>query len=127
MNAQPTPPGAEPAQLDAQAIARLRELDPDGRHGVLGRVLQTYDGSLQRLMAQAADALSRGDAAAVGIAAHTLKSSSSSVGALELSRLCAELERSVRAGETQHLAVQVENLLSEGRRVLGAVRAMLRS
>ena len=127
MNAQPTPPGADPAQLDPQAIARLRELDPDGRHGVLGRVLQTYDASLQRLMAQAGDALARGDPAAVGIAAHTLKSSSSSVGALELSRLCAELERSVRAGETQHLQVQVENLLSEGRRVLGAVRAMLRA
>jgi HPt (histidine-containing phosphotransfer) domain-containing protein len=127
MNAQPPLPGTEPAQLDAQALARLRELDPDGRHGVLERVLQTYDTSLQRLLAQAADALARGDPAAVGIAAHTLKSSSSSVGALELSRLCAELERSVRAGETQHLTVQVENLLSEGRRVLGAVRAMLRS
>jgi hypothetical protein len=117
MNAQPSPPGNEPAQLDPQAIARLRELDPDGRHGVLGRVMQTYDSSLQRLMAQAADALARGDAAAVGVAAHTLKSS----------RLCAELERAVRAGETQQLAVQVENLLSEGRRVLDAVRAMLRT
>jgi len=127
MNAQPSPPGHEPAQLDPQAIARLRELDPDGRHGVLGRVMQTYDSSLQRLLAQAADALARGDAAAVGVAAHTLKSSSSSVGALELSRLCAELERAVRVGETQHLAVQVENLLSEGRRVLDAVRAMLRT
>jgi HPt (histidine-containing phosphotransfer) domain-containing protein len=127
MNAQSPPPGAEPTQLDPQAISRLRELDPDGRQGVVARVLQTYDTSLQRLLAQAADALSRGDAAAVGIAAHTLKSSSSSVGALELSRLCAELERSVRVGETQHLAIQVENLLSEGRRVLGAVRAMLRA
>ena len=127
MNAQPSPPGNEPAQLDPQAIARLRELDPDGSHGVLGRVMQTYDTSLQRLMAQAADALARGDAAAVGVAAHTLKSSSSSVGALELSRQCAELERAVRAGETQNLAVQVENLLSEGRRVLDAVRAMLRT
>ena len=127
MNAQPTPPGADPAQLDPQAIARLRELDPDGRHGVLGRVLQTYDSSLQRLLAQAADALARGDAAAVGMAAHTLKSSSSSVGALELARQCAELERAVRAGEIQHLSDQVENLLSEGRRVLDAVRAMLRT
>ena len=127
MTSQANPPGNEPAQLDPQAIARLRELDPDGRHGVLGRVLQTYDSSLQRLMAQAADALARGDAAAAGIAAHTLKSSSSSVGALELARLCAELERAVRAGETQQLAAQVENLLSEGRRVLDAVRAMLRT
>jgi HPt (histidine-containing phosphotransfer) domain-containing protein len=127
MNAPSPHPGAEPVQLDPQAIARLRELDPDGRHGVVARVLQTYDTSLQRLLAQAADAQSRGDAAAVGISAHTLKSSSSSVGALELARLCAELERAVRVGELQHLAIQVENLLSEGRRVLDAVRAMLRS
>ena len=67
------------------------------------------------------------DSAAIGNLAHTLKSSSASVGALALSALCAEIERSVRAGETASLAPMVENLLSEGEAALGAVRAMLRN
>ncbi len=126
MNATPTPPAA-PLQLDEQALARLHELDPDGSHGVVVRVMRVFETSLMRLMAQATDARDRGDAAALGMVAHTLKSSSGSVGALDLAALCAEIERAVRAGEPVDLASRVENLLSEAERALGAVRAMLRA
>ena len=36
----------KPEPLDAQALARLRELDPDGRQGVVQRVLTAFDTSL---------------------------------------------------------------------------------
>lgn len=126
MNAKPTPPAA-PLQLDEQALGRLRELDPDGRHGVLLRVMRTYELSLLRLLAQAMEARDRGDIAAIGSIAHTLKSSSASVGALALSACCADIERTVRGGDTADIVPQVENLLSEGERALVAVRAMLRT
>jgi HPt (histidine-containing phosphotransfer) domain-containing protein len=128
MKTEPTAPAAAaPVQLDEQALARLRELDPEGRHGVVQRVLNAFETSLLRLMAQLVAARERTDPAAVGMVAHTLKSSSASIGALSLSARCAEIERAVRAGETADLPSQVENLLSEGERALVAVRAMLRT
>jgi HPt (histidine-containing phosphotransfer) domain-containing protein len=125
MNDKPIPPA--PVSLDEQALARLRELDPDGRHGVLLRVMRTFESSLLRLLAQAVEARDRGDIAGLGSIAHTLKSSSASVGALALSAGCAEIEKAVRAGETADIGPRVENLLSEGERALVAVRAMLRT
>jgi len=126
MNAKPTGP-VRTLHLDEQALARLRELDPDGRHGVVGRVLRAFESSLVRQLAQLIEARDRGDFAAIGALAHTLKSSSASVGAPALSALCADIERAVRAGETVDLGPQVENLLSEGEAALEAVRAMLRT
>ena len=116
-----------PDLLDPQALARLRELDPDGRHGVLPRVMQTFENSLLRMQAQILDASLQDDAAAVGAVAHTLKSSSASVGALALSAFCAETERAVRTGHTDGLQARVAQLVAEADRVLAAVRAMLRS
>jgi HPt (histidine-containing phosphotransfer) domain-containing protein len=127
MNAKPTPPAAAPLSLDEQALARLRELDPDGKHGVVLRVMRTFESSLLRLLTQAVEARDRGDLPAIGHIAHTLKSSSGSVGALALSACCADIERAVRNGETADLAPRLENLLSEGERALAAVRAMLRT
>jgi len=127
MNA-PTPhPAAAPQQLDAQALAKLHELDPDGRHGVVRRVLQTFETTLVRYVADLAEARDRGDMAVMGRIAHTIKPSSAAVGALALSVLCADVERQVRNGETAGLLPRVENLLSEAERALVAVRAMLRT
>jgi HPt (histidine-containing phosphotransfer) domain-containing protein len=125
--ARPTEAVATPSQLDPQALAKLRELDPDGRHGVLVRVLQTFETSLLRLRAALLDASGRDDAAAIGTVAHTLKSSSASVGALALSARCADIENNVRAGQTADLPAQVASLVAEVDRVLVAVRAMLQA
>lgn len=116
-----------PAALDAAAIARLRELDPNNQHGVVERVLTTYDASLRRLLAQA-DA-GREQAATVAGVAHTLKSSSASVGALSLAAACAEIERRLRSGDRhdQHdLHGDVEWLLREGQATLCSVAELLR-
>jgi HPt (histidine-containing phosphotransfer) domain-containing protein len=122
------PPSFAPAasSLDAQALARLRELDPDGRSGVVARVMQAFEASMVRQMAQLIEARDAGNAAAVGQIAHTLKSSSASLGALALSALCAEVEQKVRAGEIADLAPRVDQLLLLAQAALAAVRAMLR-
>lgn len=127
MSTMTSSPAPEPLQLDAQALAKLRELDPDGRHGVVQRVLQTFESTLQRQAAELREARDRGDVAVMGRIAHTMKPSSAAVGALALSALCADVERQVRNGETAGLLPRVENLLSEAERALVAVRAMLRT
>ncbi|KPF44792.1 hypothetical protein IP87_07045 [beta proteobacterium AAP121] len=120
-----TPPSA-PAGLDAVALGRLRELDPDGRHGVLQRVLTAFETSLSRMLVQLAAEREGGNAAVVAGVAHTLKSSSASVGALELARACAEVEHRLRTGEPGSLGGDIERLTLAGESALATVRAMLR-
>lgn len=111
--------------LDETALARLRELDPDGSLGVLGRVLETFRQALGRDLERMATARDGGDLKTVGEVAHKVKSSSASVGALGLSALCAEVERRVRAGDTADIAPRVQALLAEGQRALRAVASAL--
>lgn len=121
-----TAPAGAAAVLDAQALARLAELDPGGKAGLVQRVLDTYAKSGRRLIEQLQTAHAAGDAATVRHAAHTLKSSSASVGALELSSLCAATEALVRDGRVSDGAAYDENvgrLLAEGRRVLDGLGA----
>jgi HPt (histidine-containing phosphotransfer) domain-containing protein len=115
---------AEPGVLDAAALARLRELDPDGRHGVLVRVFEAFEASLVRLQRQLPEQLACGDAAGAGALAHALKSSSASVGAHALSHRCALLERAARTGPAEALEPLARAVLDEVVRVAGAVRAM---
>jgi len=113
------------APLDAAALQRLRELDPDGGNQVVQRVMQAFELSLTRLMAQAVDAHRDGDMAAIRHVAHTLKSSSASVGALGLSRRCSEIENLLRAGRHDGLGQLLQSMQDEGLRVLSTVRGLL--
>ena len=126
MSTGPSAPGLPPVTLDATALARLRELDPDGRHGVVVRVLEAFEASLGRLLGQLREEPDAGDAAVVAGIAHTLKSSSASVGALALSARCAEIERRLREGADGDLQADVQRLLAEGEAALRAVGSMLR-
>ena len=111
--------------LDAQALDRLRELDPNGANGLLARVLKAFEGSLQRLLQQLQDARGTADHAAMRHVAHTLKSSSASVGALELSRLCADIERRIRQDETEDLETLLDGMVAESGRLLAALKPVL--
>lgn len=119
--------GRPPAVLDAEAINRLRQLDPDGSRGFMGQLLRTFDASLVRHLASLRAAQAQADLKSAGDVAHTLKSSSASVGALDFAQACAVVERGARLGDTAVLQAPLEGLLDEGERVLAAVRAMLAS
>jgi hypothetical protein len=111
--------------LDAEALQRLRQLDPDGSRGFLGQVMRTFETSLVRHLATLRDAQAQADLKRAGDVAHTLKSSSASVGALAFAQGCAAVERLARLGDPAALGAPLEGLLQEGERVLAAVRAML--
>lgn len=82
--------------LDPVALARLRELDPTGENKLVERVLKAFQTSAARLMPQLQAAREANDRTTVRLVAHTLKSSSASIGALTLSQLCGELEATIR-------------------------------
>lgn len=125
MSRQTPPPAAPPEALDAAALARLRDLDPEGRHGVVVRVLTAYRAALTRQMAQLRTEQAAPQAATLAALAHTLKSSSASVGALALARACEALEQRLRQGGTAQTH-DVADLIALGEAALAAVDRILR-
>ena len=121
----PDPAAELTAVLDAEALERLRELDPQGANGLLPRVLRAFDTSLGRLLGQLEEARARSDPAAMRHVAHTLKSSSASVGALELSRICADIERRLREPDPGELQPLLDDMVEQSLRVRAVLRPVL--
>lgn len=113
------------AVLDPQALARLRELDPDGQSKLLARVAQAFATSVARLLPQMKTAFEAGDVAAIHHVAHTLKSSSASIGAVRLSQLCADIEAMSRDGRVERLADAISTFESEITAVQAALKQTL--
>lgn len=122
-HASPPLTHAAPTALDEHALARLRELDPGGTNRLMERVVNAFLKSLE----QHEPVLERGlqppaDLATLRHVAHTLKSAAASLGALDLSRRCAEIEGLVREDRRDGLDLLLEQALQELR---GARAAML--
>ena len=112
-------------ELDADALQRLRELDPGGENQLVGRILRAFDASARRLSLQLAEARISDDVQGIRHVAHTLKSSSSSIGALALARICAEIEASVRNEALAGLGDRLDAMDRELGAVLQAVKSLL--
>lgn len=102
------PAAAKRGVLDADALARLTELDPSGENRLVDRVLQAFKTSVARLRPQLDAARRSGDRNAIRLVAHTLKSSSASIGALALSQLCAQIEAAIRLDATADLSAPLD-------------------
>jgi len=119
-------PAAAAPVLDPMALARLIELDPSGANHLLERVLQAFRTSVARLRPQADAARLSGDQAALRLVAHTLKSSSASIGAMHLSQLCAQIETAIRTASDDKLDDQLDALGTELDKVLAAIDQLLK-
>ena len=136
-------PLPDPDLLDAEALARLRELDPRGVNKLMERVVTAYNSSLERLLPELAAARSPTlNLAVVRHVSHTLKSSSASLGALALARRCAAIETLVRQaqndgpncspncspknGHINGLDASLDAMLEDIAKVRGALAALLK-
>ena len=116
------------AVLDEAALSRLRELDPSGSNRLMARVLTSFESSLARLMPLLVQAQAAQDCSGIRHVTHTLKSSSASIGALHLTKLCAELEAMARSGELEGLhkmEARVGAVRAEAEMVLTAFKQSL--
>jgi CheY-like chemotaxis protein len=112
--------------LDAQALDRLRELDPSGANRLLQRVATAFINSLDRLMPELQAARTEmPNLAAIRHVAHTLKSSSASIGALELSSRCGEIEKLARDGQVEGLEPLLDGMQSDVEHVRVALNVLL--
>jgi histidine phosphotransfer protein HptB len=115
------------AQLDPEAIRRLRELDPSGSNKLLERVVAAFSSSLDRLLPELARSRATPtlDLTVIRHVSHTLKSSSASLGATALSARCADIEVLAREGRTEGLDEQLDAMLEEIQQVRAALAALL--
>jgi len=118
-------PEGTPDVLDAGALERLRELDPKGENQLLARVVKAFEGSAARLVPQLQDARRAGDPAGIRHVAHTLKSSSASIGAIKLSQLCAEIEAKIRTERLDNIDTLIDAMCGEVEIVLQALKRLL--
>ncbi len=89
--------------LDAAPLASIRELSSD-RVDVLGRLIDVYLESSPPLVSQIGEAIAAGDAEAVRMGAHKLKSSSATLGASMVASLARDLEYLGRDNQIEECA-----------------------
>ncbi|RQR62792.1 sensor histidine kinase [Burkholderia sp. Bp9126] len=122
------PTCAAPADDDANVIDRkaldaLRALQRPGRPDVLTRIIDQFDLDAPRLIAGMHAAVAAGDADALKLASHTLKSSSANVGAHVLSARCREIEQLARAADVAAAAGLVAGADADFARAQAVLRA----
>ncbi|MBK8595288.1 MAG: response regulator [Holophagales bacterium] len=115
----PTPPG-----LDAKAWARLNaSLGARAAH-LLPGIVRSFSHESEGLLASARAALATERADELHRAVHTLKSTSASFGALELSALCREAESRAKENETTTLGPLLDEIGTELARVRAALETL---
>lgn len=111
--------------LDAEALERLRELDPSGENHLMERVVNAFEASIARLMPQLQDALNGSESGGIRHVAHTLKSSSASIGAMKLSRMCSDVESRARNEQSEGMPERIAQLQAEVEIVRLALKKIL--
>ena len=114
-----TPPESpEPAELpvlDAKMLQSLREID------ALVEVIDLYLENFPQMLQSINAAVSSGDAPALRSAAHSMKSTSGTLGASGMFELCKQLEAMGRAGSTAEAPALVSRIEGEFERVRAAL------
>ncbi len=78
--------------IDKKALDKIKALQKNGSSALLNRIIKLYLDDTPNLVQNMTIALKQNDRAALNTAAHSLKSSSANVGAMQLAALCRELE-----------------------------------
>ena len=131
------PPGAVPGMLPGTAcgpeappispavIEALRDLDETGGMGLAREVLGSFLEAAAPGVGQVEASIRQGDAALLGRAAHSLKSSTANVGALALSQGYRELERLGREGRLDEARALLPGVRREHDRAVSRLQEIL--
>ena len=92
--------------IDAEAMERLRLLEDDDEPDIVGELVRLFLANTPPRIANMVTGVKSGNLVAVGRAAHSLKSSSAHLGAIEMQQVCEKLEAlkdSAHVDEAAHL------------------------
>ncbi len=100
----------EQAIIDMPTYLQLKELMGAD---FIGELVDTYTVETQALIDQLGQALARGEAASFGRFAHSIKSSSASLGALGFSQLARDLEMMGKANDLSGAGGKLQQLIAD--------------
>lgn len=107
--------------IDKEVIASLRELQDEGEPDIIIELSDLFFENAPGKIQAIRTAIEKGDAKGLHVAAHSLKSSSSYLGATKLSAMAKELENMGRAGDLEGAKEKLERLESEYEKVRSAL------
>lgn len=97
-------------EIDLGLLAELAEYGEPGQDEFLAMVINTFRRTAPQLLERVADAIAANDPSCMEIDAHSLKSSSASVGAVTVTRLAQDLETAARKGEMARASLILDDL-----------------
>jgi HPt (histidine-containing phosphotransfer) domain-containing protein len=93
--------------LDQDTLGSLRELASPDQPDFLKQILTLFQDAAPARVHAIQTALGQGDHATIAREAHTLKSSSANIGALELSSICQNLEKAARSPDAASVSILI--------------------
>ena len=111
----------EKSPLDSSALDQIRTLEKEGASNLVEEVIQLYLRDAPTLKGAMVEAVAQGNADGLRKAAHTFKSISATIGALELAKLCKEAERMGKEGKLVNIEEVLAGVEGEYKRVVEAL------
>ncbi|MCC1495672.1 Hpt domain-containing protein [Alcanivorax sp. 1008] len=111
------------ASLDWELVRELKEIMADG----FITLVDSYERDTAKRLAEMSHAVELGDRNLVRQLAHSLKGSSSNLGAIEVTAHCVDLERSAAAAAEEELASLLGRLEASHDQALAALRSCVDS
>jgi len=115
------------AAIDRSVLANLRELQEEGEPDIVAEVGGLFVKHAPEKISAIVQAVEKGNAKGLQIAAHSLKSSSAYVGAMHLSAMSKELEQMGRSGTMEGVKDKTEKLRAEYERVMAALETEIKT
>ena len=111
-----------PSAIDAKVLQSFRNMVGENADEILAEMIDCYLEDAPKQLGAIATAVSRANPTLLRQAAHTLKSSSATLGATTLSNFCKDLELAARNGNTEGGLDKVPQLEAEFERVKAALQ-----
>ena len=113
------------APIDAKVLNQIRALQRPNAPNIVHKIINSYLQDAPQLLEAARQAIAQNDASTLHRTAHSLKSTSASLGALTLAGLCKELEAIGRAQTTDKAEPLLVAIEHEYEQVQAALKAEL--
>mgnify|MGYP005839214743 CR=1 FL=1 len=118
-----TGPQSTDAAIDNAVIGKVRAIGGENASAFLAELIAAFEEDADKLLAELREAAAENNAEVLRRAAHTLKGSSATLGAVRLSAMCQELELMSCQGTLEGVAERVAQIEAEYERVQAALAA----
>jgi len=100
-------------EIDYSVLDGIASLQRPNKPNLLETVVGLYESESPKCITQILEGISAGDADMIRMGAHSLKSSSANLGAVELSGRCRDIEYAARQDDLETCAKLSEQLVAE--------------